>query len=142
MQKKYFELLFRKLLADVCQILSYQIDILTPFFKLFFSIKNKTSIGLNDTSPYLMWYSLIFYSCNHSKNFIIFSFNIFLVFWAFWSDYWAPSMNERQKLGRLEKLLGNFQTKKVFLQKVKNSSISFLLWILQSATRNTTVYKI
>jgi len=54
MQKKYFELLFRKLLADVCQILSYQIDILTPFFKLFFSIKNKTSIGLNDTSPYLM----------------------------------------------------------------------------------------
>jgi len=30
-------------------------------------------------------------------------------------------MNERQKLGRLEKLLGNFQ-KNFFLQKVKNSA--------------------
>ena len=88
----------------------------------------------------LMWYSL-FYSCNHSRNFLIFSFNIFLVFWAFWSNYCSPSNIERQKLGRLEKLLGNFQ-KKVFLQKVKNSAISFLRWILQSTTRNTTVYKI
>jgi len=48
-------------------------------------------------------------------------------------------MNERQKLGRLEKLLGNFQ--KIFsYKKLKTQQISFST--MNSTTGNTKVYKI
>ena len=88
-----------------------------------------------------------FIFCNHSRILYYFWILIFfLVFWAFWSHYWSPIINERQPLGRLEKLLLEnlseiiINDQRFFPRKFLEKIILFL-WIFGAALSCRTLCK-
>ena len=79
-----------------------------------------------------------FIFCNHSR--IFYYFWILIFFWyfeLFGVIYWSPSINERQPLGRLEKLLLENLSEIIFLKNSKLIRFSIWLKIVQFTTRNT-----